>query len=86
MVRLPPNLLRGLIGGLSIRFPSQGGERRPAVAQARIPVNMNMGVAVAMGVVIGSVIGAASDNLGLWIAVGVAAGAAIGAAATKRRS
>ena len=51
MVRLPPNLLRGLIGGLSIRFPSQGGERRPAVAQARIPVNM--GVAVAMGVVIG---------------------------------
>ena len=84
MVRLPPNLLRGLIGGLSIRFPSQGGERRPAVAQARIPVNM--GVAVAMGVVIGSVIGAASDNLGLWIAVGVAAGAAIGAAATKRRS
>ena len=36
------------------------------------------GVGLALGIVIGSVIGVATDNIGLWIPIGVATGAGVG--------
>jgi galactitol-specific phosphotransferase system IIC component len=41
------------------------------------------GTSVAIGIIIGSVIGVLTDNVGLWIALGVAIGAGVGVIRAK---
>ena len=42
--------------------------------------NQRVGVGAALGMTVGIVIGAATDNLGAWLAIGLVLGAALGAA------
>ena len=41
------------------------------------------GIGIAIGVVIGSIIGVATDDLGLWLSLGIAIGAFLGIALMK---
>jgi hypothetical protein len=44
-----------------------------------------LGVALALGVGIGALVGVLTDNLGLWISVGLAIGAGVGNSLLKKR-
>jgi hypothetical protein len=44
------------------------------------------GFLVAMGIIIGTVVGALTDNVGLWIVIGLAIGSAAEAVRAKKRS
>ena len=39
-----------------------------------------------MGIIIGTVVGALTDNVGLWIVIGIAVGAAVGGVMAMKES
>ena len=45
-----------------------------------------IGFGTAMGIIIGTVIGALTDNDGLWIAIGIVVGAGVGSLMAKKGS
>ena len=49
------------------------------------PVSQSLAMGAGLGIIIGTVIGALTDNVGLWIALGLVFGAGIGLAIGKAR-
>ena len=49
-------------------------------------IKIPTGFMIAMGIIIGVVIGALVDNVGLWIAIGLVVGAAVEYTFAKKRS
>jgi hypothetical protein len=66
-------------------FFCSGAETEFARAQLENPKDhiKTIGIGVGLGIMVGTVIGALTDNVGLWIAIGIVVGAAIGASGLR---
>ena len=66
-------------------FFCSGVETEFARAQVENPKDdiKTIGIGVGLGIMVGTVIGALTDNVGLWIAIGIVVGAAIGASGLR---
>ena len=68
------------------RPPNLASAREQELRTARKADSRTLGMALAISMIAGVVVGAAMDNVGLWIAIAVGVGVAVGVAMNQKRN